>query len=569
MSNYDPSLEEFIFDPSTVALILRTESITENFRMRYPLARIGKSLSSGFTIVYVGPFDVSMIYAEFLNIVTSPFPWVLGLLGTPELEAAGILQVQRQPFLNLRGMGVLLGFVDTGIDYTKSVFRYEDGSSKIQYIWDQSIPGNPPDSYLYGTEYDNKKINEALSAEDPLSVVPHTDTVGHGTFLAAIAGGRESDIFTGAAPDAEIIAVKLKRARPSEYERYLIPPHQENAFASDDFIMGIQYLIDKAAQLNRPLALCISLGTNLGSHNSLNRLEENVSRSVGHSGIIVCAAAGNEAQAGRHTHGWLASTSETQDIELRVAKRHEDVLLDIWNNPSDRFSVSIKSPLGEQIQRIPARPGLTFQSRLILEQSTVKVEYLYPVNRNGEQLTRIRILSATPGIWTIKVYGDIVFDGNYHAWLPLTGFIDPETVFLRPTPNFTIVTPATAQGIIICGAYNSVSKNLYPPSSWGPTRIPSIAPHLVAPGENVGGVFPSGYGTMSGTSVAAAITTGACALMLQWGIVEKNDVHLNSSSARTTLISGCDRDLNVEYPNNQWGYGRLNLINSFRSLRPI
>jgi len=569
MSNYDQSLEAFIFDPSTVALVLRSESITADFRNRYPQARIGKSLPSGFTIIYVGPFDIARVAADFANIVTDPYPMVFGLLGSADLDAAGILEVQQQPYLNLKGSGVLLGFVDTGIDYTQRAFRYEDGSSKIQYIWDQSIPGSPPDGFLYGTEYNNTRINEALSMDDPLTVVPHRDTVGHGTFLASIAGSRESGVYMGAAPDADIIAVKLKRARPSEYERYLIPPDQENAFASDDFAMALQYLLDKAAQLNRPLAVCISLGTNTGSHNGLNRVEEIVSRGIGGSGIIYCAAAGNEAQARHHTHGRLASTGETQNIELRAANQREDIYFEIWNNPSDRFSVSIRSPSGEQIQRIPARPGLTYQSSLILERASVRVEYWFPINRNGEQLTRIRIFSATPGIWTITVHGDIVFDGTYHAWLPLTGFIDPETVFLRPTPNFTIVTPAAAQGVIICGAYNSVTNLLYPSSSWGPTRVPSIAPDLVAPGVNVEGIFPYGYGTMSGTSVAAAMLTGACALMLQWGIIENNDVHLNSPRARTNLISGCSRQMNIDYPNNQWGYGRLNLMNTFRSLRPI
>jgi len=73
---------------------------------------------------------------------------------------------------------------------------------------------------------------------------------------------------------------------------------------------------------------------------------------------------------------------------------------------------------------------------------------------------------------------------------------------------------------------------------------------------------------MSGTSASAAITAGACALMLQWGIVEKNDVSLDSYRIRSNLIAGCERDPNIDYPNNQWGYGRLNLYNTFRSLRP-
>jgi hypothetical protein len=94
-------------------------------------------------------------------------------------------------------------------------------------------------------------------------------------------------------------------------------------------------------------------------------------------------------------------------------------------------------------------------------------------------------------------------------------------------------------------------------------------PCLTAPGVNVGGIFPGGQGTMTGTSVAAAITTGACALMLQWGIVQGNDVSLSSYQIRAFLLRGCERDINIVYPNNQWGYGRLNLINTFTMMREL
>jgi subtilisin family serine protease len=92
-------------------------------------------------------------------------------------------------------------------------------------------------------------------------------------------------------------------------------------------------------------------------------------------------------------------------------------------------------------------------------------------------------------------------------------------------------------------------------------------PDLTAPGSEVTGVFPNGFGKMEGTSVAAAVTAGACALLLQWGIVEKNEETMNSYIARTYLIRGCDRDRDIEYPNFQWGYGRLNLFNTFEMLR--
>lgn len=133
---------------------------------------------------------------------------VLGTLDRPNLESAGITQVQQQPYLNLSGRGVLIGIVDTGINYTQDIFRYEDGTSKIQFIYDQTIIGKPPEGFYLGTDYTNAQINEALNAENPYDIVPHQDTSGHGTFLASIAAGRELNGYIGAAPDAELIIVK-------------------------------------------------------------------------------------------------------------------------------------------------------------------------------------------------------------------------------------------------------------------------------------------------------------------------------------------------------------------------
>jgi subtilisin family serine protease len=202
-----------------------------------------------------------------------------------------------------------------------------------------------------------------------------------------------------------------------------------------------------------------------------------------------------------------------------------------------------------------------------LEKSAVNVTYFFPIEGTGGQLTAIKIINATPGIWTVTVYGDIILDGEFHSWLPLTGFISPTVEYLATNPNYTVTVPATMNGAIICGAYNPKTNSLYPASSWGPTRTGQLAPDLVAPGVNVGGYYPYGEGTMDGTSVATAITSGAAALMLQWGIVNNNDPAISSYQIRAYMIRGCDRSENMMYPNNRWGYGSLNLIRSFELMR--
>ncbi len=88
-------------------------------------------------------------------------------------------------------------------------------------------------------------------------------------------------------------------------------------------------------------------------------------------------------------------------------------------------------------------------------------------------------------------------------------------------------------------------------------------PDLVAPGYQIGGFYPTGYGYMNGTSVATAITAGAAALLMQWGIVEGNDYGFCTPLIAAFLIRGCTRIESREYPNSQWGYGMLNLLQSF------
>lgn len=568
-SQNDIPLEDFITHPDTIPLITRDGSlISEYFSQKHHI-RNGTVLAGDYRINYVNRSQIDKITVDAREIILSLIPIVMGLLDRQSLEDAGILQVQRHPYLDLRGQGVLIGFIDTGIDYTLNTFQYEDGTSKIKYIWDQTLKGSAPDGFHFGAEYSMEQINSALQSENPFEVVPHQDTVGHGTFLASLAAGHENGTYIGAAPDAEIIAVKLRKAGPFFYERYLIPERQENAYLSSDLMLGIQYIMNKADELRRPVAICIAIGSNTGGHDGFSILEEYLTRISNNTGVSFTCAAGNESQAGHHATGRISNSGEYQNIELLVGNAAEDIYLNLWNGASDRMSVSIKSPTGELIPKIPVRSGTSFSTNLVLERSRVTIEYFLPVRGSGDQNTIIKILYPTPGIWTITVHGEIILDGSYHLWLPITGFVDPDTVFITPSPYYTIVTPAAARGITTCGAYDSRNNSLYINSSWGPTRLPMTSPDLVAPGVNVGGIYPTGSGQMSGTSVSAAITTGACGLMLQWGIIDGNETTLTSSRIRAILIRGCIRTGSLEYPNPQWGYGRLNLYNSLNIIRPM
>jgi hypothetical protein len=601
--------------------------LVENTLKERTNIRAGKTLTGDYIVLYIPDEDVQAAIFALNNTKLDAYSLVVGLMGKEALDASGITPIQQQPFLDLKGSGVLLGFIDSGIDYTNAAFKYENNTTKIQYIWDQTInsggeslsgtnsdtasssgtsptgansgtesssgtsptgtnfdtasssaadsnaasSGTPsaPSGYGFGTEFSAARINEALSSPNPYNIVPHRDTVGHGTFLASVAAGREGGEYLSAAPDAELIVVKLRKAGKFYLDTYSIPKEEENAFESIDVMLGIEYIMEKAAQLKRPVSICISVGTNLGGHDGFNIFEEYLARVSHNAGVTVCCAAGNESNTAHHASGKIAKAGDDVKIEITAGSTSSDIYITIWNYAADRISVSVTSPTGEMIGRVPAKNGTVVTENLIFEKSTVIIYYFFPVEGSGNQLTVIRILAATPGIWAVTAHGDIIVDGRYHTWLPITGFVNSGVEFLSPDPNCTLVVPASAIGVIACAGFNSLDKSLYAASSWGPTRLPLLVPDFAAPAVNVKGAFPANHGEMAGTSVAAAISAGACALLLQWGVVNKNEPFIDTYLARAYLIRGCERDSGTAYPNTQWGYGRLNLLSTFNQLRRV
>ena len=562
---------EFIHAPDTVDFVTRaTDSFFEYARGSNEVV-VGQMLSGRYVLGYIKQENFHHLEEALGTAFISSASVVLGLLDRPALEAAGISQVHNQPYLNLKGRGVLIGFVDTGIDYTQDVFRYEDGSSKIQYIYDQTTEGDPPSGFLLGREYSKADIDAALTSGDPYARVPQRDEDGHGTFLASVAAGRETQDFAGAAPDAEIIAVKLRKARPFYRERFCVPADQEHAYESSAVMVGVEYILQKARELGRPVAICIGLGTNAGSHDGYSVFEEYLSAVSIQKGVCLCAAAGNEAEARHHTGGILEPGEKPGQVDLKVGENAGNVYIAAWNSVADRLSVSVRSPSGELVGRVPARPGVAPAAdvKLVLEAARVQIEYHFPIEGSGGQLTVIRILGATPGVWTIQLHGDVLLNGSYQVWLPMTGFVAPSVEFLAATPDYTVTCPGTAVGVICCGAYDSASKSLYAKSSRGPAWDGRVLPDLTAPGVGVRGIYPYGPGLMSGTSAAAAVLAGTCALLLQWGIREGNDPAMGTYQIRAYLIRGCLRRADMSYPNNQWGYGSLQLMQTFHLMREL
>ncbi|WMJ84603.1 S8 family peptidase [Oscillospiraceae bacterium LTW-04] len=561
--------KDTLYAPDIVDFIIRKDAYYDQMILNHPGLIASYTVKGTYIICFARIKDYNEMTSYMGTDYINSIPTVLGLTIRPSLESSGIIQVQQQPYLNLDGTGVIIGFVDTGIDYTQSVFKHKDGSSKIRYIYDQTIPGTPPNGFPLGTEYSNEQINAALASDNPYEIVPHRDEVGHGTFLASVAAASPSEDVIGAAPNAEIIMVKLKKAYPFYLDRFMVPKEQENAFEASFLMLGVDYIAKKAIEMNRPAIICIGLGSDYDSHDGYSACEEYLYTIGSIPGICICTSAGNESQSKRHFYKRFSPDKGPVDIDVRAGEDAGDIFIVVSNKISDRTSVSLRSPTGELIERVPAKAAYSLTTRLVLERSEVNISYHFPIEGSGDQVTIVKIHDATPGIWTITVYGDIILDGTIQAWLPLMGFVSPSVEFLTSDPYYTITYPATGLGTIRCGATDSDSNILYPQSSWGPTRIDPIAPDLVAPGYQIGDIYPTGYGFMSGTSIATAITSGACALMMQWAIVNGHDLGFSTSSIKAYLIRGCNRSNEMNYPNSQWGFGSLNLLQSFYYMREI
>ena len=496
-------------------------------------------------------------------------PKLYTLLDTVNLDAAGITQVQNQPVLKLTGQDIILGFIDTGIDYTHPAFRRSDGSSRIYGLWDQTVQtGTPPYDLEYGSVYTRQEINQALALEDPYSLVPSQDEIGHGTALAGIAAGTalpEND-FAGAAPQAMIAVVKLKPAK--EYlKSFFYVTGDAPAYQMTDIMAGIRYLIRLSEELLKPLVICLGLGTSQGAHSGDSPLDSMLSVTNQFRGIIGVSAAGNEAGRAHHYYGTALNSTEYNAVEILVKEGTRGFCAELWGQPPEVYAVGFESPLGEVVQKIP--PSLSYSENIsfILENTKIFVSSEIIQTVSGSQLIFIRFTDPTPGSWKIRVYTGNYNSGSYHIWLPITGFSNPDVTFLEPNPDTTITSPGTSLSVITTAAYNAYNNSLYLNSSRGYTRIGQIKPDIAAPGVNVFAPAPrQRYTTITGTSAAAAITAGASALVMEWGMNRTPSRIFNSEEMKSLFIRGAQRRGDNLYPNREWWYGLLDVYQVFVSL---
>ena len=508
-------------------------------------------------IVYINRSEV-----EGMSISNFTYPAIPKLYGLMQgdfdpsaLINTGISRVQ-SGYLNLTGSGVVIGFLDTGIRYDEEVFRNPDGLTRILGIWDQTIQtGEPPAGILFGSEYRRELIDLALRSPNPREIVPSYDEDGHGTTLASVAagsslgGGRR---FLGAAPEASIVMVKLREAKPYLKDFYLVP-QEAQAYAESDILIALRYLESYAITLSRPLIICFGLGTNMGDHEGHSVLANYLSQIATKRSRIVVVCGGNEGNTGHHYRGTsVEGVTETVDnVEIRVDGNQEGFVAELWGSIPAKHAIAIRTPGGEVTPRVDFREQGRREFIFIYERTRIQVDHVLVEQSSGEELIFFRFIAPTPGVWTIQV---TVSGGNgesfFHIWLPLTEFLQGDTYFLRPVPYTTLTEPANAREVITTTTYNDENGSFWADSGRGFTRNGRVKPDICAPGVNIDTIL----GPRTGSSMAVALTAGATALFLQWAVVRGNRPRVESREVKNYLIRGAYRAPDISYPNREWGY---------------
>ena len=527
-----------------------------------------QQMDFGYSVAYLDGVQAEPMTIEKFSYPAIPKCYTL--LDMDALSQAGILGVQNYPTLQLQGAGVMIGFLDTGIDYENEVFRNLDGTTRIAAIWDQTIQtGEEPVDIAYGSVYTEEMLNQALRSDNPKDIVPTEDTNGHGTFLASIAAGSgvPEEQFLGAAPEATIAVVKLKEAKQYLRRFYYI---REDAvcYQENDIMLGLRFLNRLAQERNVPLILCVALGSSMGGHDGTLPLPAILSLYAlqGNRGVVI--GGGNEANQRHHYEGRVASVNEETEVEFRIGEGNIGFSMELWTDIPNLFSISLVSPSGESTSNIPIRAGASNVYSFLFEGTNVYIDYRVLVERTNSELIFFRFDRPTPGIWKVVVRAIQVADGVFHMWMPVADFLSGEVYFLQSSPNETLTNPSNIVPPTTVAFYDGNVDAIAIQSGRGYTRKQAIKPDFAAPGVNVLGALPGGRFTRrTGSSIATGITAGAMALLMEWIAYQRGEVGVDSVQLKSTMILGTERNPNIAYPNREWGYGTLDLYRAFDEAR--
>ena len=543
---------------NTWELIVKYTGDIQSVAKRYGASAV--VLLGGYAIVTL-PQEHINEFADCAEVVYIEKPHRLFFSDRQALERSCVYYAWSEPY-SLSGEGVLAAVIDSGIDWKNTDFRNSDGSTRILKLWDQTVAPEssgyaPPEGYVVGTEYNRDVINLALSGDEAAlrSMNLSRDYSGHGTFVTGIAAGNGQGMagsFRGVAFESELIIVKLGDSEQRQFPR------------TTRLMEAVNYCIMEAQKEGKPVVINMSFGNNQGSHDGTDLLSTylNAASDVWKN-VIVCGS-GNEAGNGIHASGML-SGRKAESVELAVGEYESGFNLQLWKNYSDEYGVELIAPSGERSGNLRTYGA----DRMSLDNTQVYVYYGQPTPYSRYQQLYFEFVPAggyvTPGVWRIVMTPVRIVDGRYDLWLQESATLNEDTRFFSPSEETTLTVPSAAGKVITVGAYNSRTDAYADFSGRGYTRTnDNIKPDIVAPGVNiVSTAVNGGYTVRSGTSMAVPFVSGSAALLMQWGIVKRNDPYLYGEKVKAYLIRAARHLPGEPVPSKRTGWGALCLKNVF------
>lgn len=543
---------------NTWELIVKYTGDIQSVAKRYGASAV--VLLGGYAIVTM-PQEYINEFADCAEVVYIEKPHRLFFSDRQALERSCVYYAWSEPY-SLGGEGVLAAVIDSGIDWKNTDFRNSDGSTRILKLWDQTVAPEssgyaPPEGYVVGTEYNRDVINLALSGDEAAlrSMNLSRDYSGHGTFVTGIAAGNGQGMagsFRGVAFESELIIVKLGDSEQRQFPR------------TTRLMEAVNYCIMEAQKEGKPVVINMSFGNNQGSHDGIDLLSTylNAASDVWKN-VIVCGS-GNEAGNGIHASGML-SDRKAESVELAVGEYESGFNLQLWKNYSDEYGVELIAPSGERSGNLRTYGA----DRVSLDNTQVYVYYGQPTPYSRYQQLYFEFVPAggyvTPGVWRIVLTPVRIVDGRYDLWLQESATLNEDTRFFSPSEETTLTVPSAAGKVITVGAYNSRTDAYADFSGRGYTRTnDNIKPDIVAPGVNiVSTAVNGGYTVRSGTSMAVPFVSGSAALLMQWGIVKRNDPYLYGEKVKAYLIRTARHLPGEPVPSKRTGWGALCLRNVF------
>ena len=456
-----------------------------------------------------------------------------------------------------------------GINLKLPAFQTFGERSRVFALWDQTIAGTQAQEQVsYGRMYSKEEIQELVDNAEEGATLPGWDESGHGNMLASIACGSKllQMNFTGAAPDAELLVVKLRPAKAYLRDYYYIPEGAE-AYAETDLMQAIAFVDKIANEQERPLVILLGLGSNTGNHAGNGLLCDYLDSIAVKQHHCAVVAVGNEANQRHHFRGKTNSVLVPQEVEINVEESGLGFCAQLWGTPPDRFSVEVISPTGERMERIMPINGSRQRRRFVFEETNLTVDYRDVGRKQRSPLVFMRFTNVVRGIWKLRVYPDQAPNGLFDIWLPMESLLAQPVYFLSPNPDTTITEPSDALYPIAVGSYRTDSGGVDLDSGRGFTVNGTVKPELIAPGTEISAIGTRGnLVTASGTSVAAALTAGAAAQVLQWAVTDGNARGIQTIDIKNVLIRGARKSDGL-YPNVLEGWGKLDVYQAFFEIR--